>query len=237
MVGDDRVGRVVGEVQALGSPEHATVLSRFFKTGPGEYGEGDCFLGVKVPPLRKVAGHYFSLLSLDEIEQLLQRPEHELRLLALLMWVARFDRPKEGSEREEIVARYLRNTHRINNWDLVDLSVYKILGPHCGVHGADLLYRLAGSGRLWEERMAVIATLYYIRNGDYSHTLAIALQLMRHRHDLIHKAVGWMLREVGKRDFDTAYRFVKENYRSMPRTMLRYAIERYPEAVRREMMG
>lgn len=234
---DDKVGRVVREVQALGSPEHALILSRFFKTGPGEYGEGDCFLGVKVPPLRKLAGCYFALLSLNEIELLLQRPEHELRLLALLMWVARFEKSKGGAEREEIVVRYLRNTHRINNWDLVDLSAYKILGPHCGAHGSDLLYRLAGSGMLWEERMAIIATLYYIRNGDYSHTLAIALLLMRHRHDLIHKAVGWMLREVGKRDFDTAYAFLKEHYRMMPRTMLRYAIERYPEAVRREMMG
>lgn len=231
------IDQVIGEVKALASAEHAVILSRFFKTGPGEYGEGDLFLGVKVPPLRKVAGRYFSLLSIDQIEQFLQRAEHELRLLGLLMWVARYEKTKELWEREAIVLSYLRNTHRINNWDLVDLSAYKILGPHCGAHGSDLLYRLAGSGMLWEERMAIIATLYYIRIGEYRHTLGIALLLMNHRHDLIHKAVGWMLREIGKRNFDTAYCFVKENYRSMPRTMLRYAIERYPAKERRELMG
>ena len=232
----EALNRLLCDIKQLARPEHAVILSRFFKTGPGQYGEGDIFLGVKVPPLRSCAVRYARLLTLPEMEWLLNRPEHELRLVALLMLVCRYERASGAGERREIVDLYLRNSARINNWDLVDLSAYKILGPHCASEGPELLYTLAGSGFLWEERMAIISTLHFIRNREFDVTLDISLRLMHHKHDLIHKAVGWMIREVGKRDFDTAFSFVREYYKVMPRTMLRYAIERYPEEVRRELM-
>ncbi len=230
------LNRLLFDIEQLARPEHAEILSRFFKTGPGQYGDGDLFLGVKVPPLRSCAVRYARLLTLSEMEWLLNRPEHELRLVALLMLVYRYERASCADQGREIVDLYLRNSTRINNWDLVDLSAYKILGPHCASVGPELLYTLAGSGFLWEERMSIIATLHFIRNRKFDVTLNISRSLMHHKHDLIHKAVGWMIREVGKRDFDSAFSFVREHYKVMPRTMLRYAIERYPEEVRRELM-
>lgn len=230
------LNRLLSDVKQLARPEHAEILSRFFKTGPGQYGEGDLFLGVKVPPLRSCAVRYARLLSLPEMEWLLNRPEHEFRLVALLMLVYRYERASDPGERREIVDLYLRNSTRINNWDLVDLSAYKILGPHCASESPELLYTLADSGFLWEERMSIISTLYFIRNRKFDVTLDISRRLMHHKHDLIHKAVGWMIREVGKRDFEIAFSFVRQHYKVMPRTMLRYAIERYPEEVRRELM-
>ncbi|MDW7652466.1 MAG: DNA alkylation repair protein [Bacillota bacterium] len=205
---------------------------RFFKTGPGEYGEGDRFIGVTVPQQRKVARAYVQRAGLDDIEELLADDVHEYRLTALLLLVLKYQKAQTELEKEKIVHLYLQNTHKVNNWDLVDSSADKILGAYLFDKDKNILYKLAGSENQWEQRISVIATFYFIRQGEFENTLRIARILLEHPHDLIHKAVGWMLREVGKRDFDTEVAFLKEHYPQMPRTMLRYAIEKFDPSLR-----
>ncbi len=223
------------ELHARGSAADAAVLSGFFKTGPGEYGEGDIFLGVRVPAVREVARRY-ARLPLRSVVALLKSPYHECRLLALLILVLQCESGSEDDQRRR-VETYLTHTKWINNWDLVDLSAYHILGAWLRWRDRGLLYVLADSTSLWERRIAIVATYQFIRHDDFADTLAVAGQLLHDRHDLIHKAVGWMLREVGKRDQAVEEQFLKKHARAMPRTMLRYAIERFPEPLRQSYLA
>jgi 3-methyladenine DNA glycosylase AlkD len=217
------------------SPEKAKVLSWFFKTGPGQYGEGDRFLGVTVPVLRSVAKR-FDRIRLTDIGRLLDSPLHEERLLALLVLVRQYERSDEKT-RGEIFRFYLGHADRINNWDLVDLTAPAIVGAHLEKRGKTVLTRLARSESLWERRIAIVSTFWFIRLGRPSETFRIARRLLGDREDLIHKATGWMLREAGKRCSQAAEeKFLKRHAARMPRTMLRYAIERFPEAKRKRYL-
>jgi len=218
--------KITKQLRALGSKTAAEHAQRFFKTGPGQYGEGDIFLGIKVPVLRKLAKEHRNI-ALDEAVELLQSPLHEVRLLALLIMVLQA-RQNGGA----VYRAYLANTHRINNWDLVDGSAADIVGAHLFERDRKPLYRLAKSKSLWERRIAIIATFYFIRRNQFDDTLAIADLLLNDKEDLMHKAVGWMLREVGKRDLKGEEDFLLPHYHKMPRTMLRYAIEKFPEPKR-----
>lgn len=221
-------------LQALGNAEQARVLRKFFKTGPGEYGEGDVFLGLRVPETRKLAREYRDL-PLQEVLRLLQSPIHEARLLALLLLVQAY-RQGNAALQERICSLYLRNTARINNWDLVDVSAEHIVGAYLCNRSRLPLYELASSELLWDRRIAVMATFHFIRRGDFDETLRIAERLLGDPEDLIHKAVGWMLREIGKRDRSVEERFLALHYRIMPRTMLRYAIEKFEEDLRQRYL-
>jgi len=225
---------VIERLRALGNPERARASQWYFKTGPGEYGECDLFVGIPVPALRKLSKEYGSL-SLAETVFLLQSEIHEARLLALLVLVRAYGRADAGGK-EEIFRLYLGNTRFINNWDLVDSSAPYIVGPHLCGRGREALRTLAASSLLWERRIALMATFHYLKEGDFSESLHMAHELLRDPEDLIHKAIGWMLREIGKRDQATEERFLGTHYRYMPRTMLRYAIERFPDALRRRYL-
>lgn len=221
-------------LQKRGCAGQARLMLRFFKTGPGQYGEGYVFAGIAVPELRRLAGQLQGL-PLSEAARLLASPMHEARLLALLILIAAFK--KEDSRQQDRIYRlYLKNTRRINSWDLVDASAHHIMGDYLFRRCREPLYRLAASPIMWERRIAVIATLHFIRKGEYADTLRIADMLLADREDLIHKAVGWMLREIGKRDGKTAHEYLEARCRDMPRTMLRSAIERFPEHVRRKYL-
>jgi 3-methyladenine DNA glycosylase AlkD len=206
----------------LENKEKAKTLQRFFKTGPGEYGEGDIFLGVMVPQLRKLSKEYGEL-DLGEVERLLKSSVHEERLLALLILIRKYNRG-DKAEKKKIYGLYLKSTRWINNWDLVDLSAPNIVGDFLMKRSREPLYRLACSPSLWERRIAILATFQFIKNHQFDETLRIG------------KSVGWMLREVGKRDSAAEESFLREQYRQMPRTMLRYAIERFPAAKRELFM-
>jgi 3-methyladenine DNA glycosylase AlkD len=228
------VAAIEKELRGLGDPEAAAFLARFFKTGPGEYGEGDRFLGIRVPVLRKLARKHQSL-RLSDCRALLVSPYHEARLLALLILVRAYDRGDE-ERRDAIYRLYLDHLAYVNNWDLVDCSAEHIVGRHLERRDKATLYDLARSSSLWERRIAIMATFRYVKAGSFEETLRIADMLLLDPHDLIHKAVGWMLREVGKRDRAVAEAFLRPRYRRMPRTMLRYAIERYPEELRKRYL-
>ena len=219
------------DIRALGSPERAKHSLRFFRTGPGEYGEGDKFYGLSVPEMRAIAKRYRDL-GHEEVLELLQSEWHEDRLVALLLLV---DNYRHGDEagRQKIHRAYLANTRRINNWDLVDMSAGQVVGGHLDADEISLLEKLAGSKDLWERRIAIVATFHFIKQGQLAPTLRIAELLLEDSHDLIHNAVGWMLREVGTKDRKVLDAFLAKHYREMPRTMLRYAIERHPESVRK----
>ncbi|WP_337861523.1 DNA alkylation repair protein [Nitrososphaera sp.] len=223
------------EMRRLADPKKAEALSRFFKTGKGQYGEGDVFLGIVVPRSRLLAKKHAGRLALADIKELLHSAVHEERLVALLVLVDRY-----RSDPENVARFYLENLGRVNNWDLVDLSAPKILGPHLERVGkgksSDLLCRLVRSESVWERRAAMVSTLHFIRKGDFADALKIAGMLLSDSHDLVHKAAGWMLREVYKRDPAAAEAFLEENCARMPRTMLRYAVERMPEGRRRRYM-
>jgi len=214
--------------------EKAKILQRFFKTGPGEYGEGDIFLGVIVPQLRKLSKEYGEL-DLGEVEGLLKSSVHEERLLALLILIRKYNRG-DKAEKRKIYGLYLKSTRWINNWDLVDLSAPNIVGDFLMKRSREPLYRLACSPSLWERRIAILATFQFIKSHQFDETLRIGKILISDQEDLIHKSVGWMLREVGKRDSAAEESFLREQYRQMPRTMLRYAIERFPAAQRELFM-
>ncbi len=217
-------------IKQKANKQQAEILQRFFKTGPGEYGEGDIFYGLKVPVQRTVA-HQFQNLPLNDLQILLKSKVHEERLIALLILVLKFKYADEAV-REKLFKFYLKNSERINNWDLVDLSADKIVGAFLIDKDKSLLLKMAASSNLWERRIAMISTFYFIKNGIFEITFKVAELLLYDKHDLIHKAVGWMLREIGKRDLEPEEEFLKLHYKQMPRTMLRYAIERFPEAKR-----
>ncbi len=223
------------ELQTLADKNQAVILQRFFKTGKGQYGEGDVFLGIKVPIQRKVAKKY-TRLTLGDISQLLASPIHEYRLTALFILIAQYDRGNEN-DKQKIFELYLKNAKNVNNWDLVDLSSPNIVGKHLLQKNRVILYDLAKSKNLWKERIAILATFEFIKNGESKDALAIARILLNSDQDLIHKAVGWMLREIGKRIGEAAEeKFLKIHYRTMPRTMLRYAIERFSEEKRKRYL-
>ena len=218
----------------MANPERARISQRFFKTGPGEYGEGDQFIGLTVPQIRRLA-HQYRHLSPIATQQLLQSPLHEERLLALVILVDAFA-ATDALGQAQIYRIYRQSTRFINNWDLVDSSAPQIIGAFLWKRSRAPLRQLARSQNLWERRIAIIATFYVIRRDEFESTLRIARQLLSDREDLIHKAVGWMLREVGKRDPAAEEKFLREHYRQMPRPMLRYAIERFPERHRQRYL-
>jgi 3-methyladenine DNA glycosylase AlkD len=222
------------DLEKRASPTRARIVARYFKTGPGQYGAGDRFLGVTLPELRQLEREY-SALPLSETKRLLRSPWHEARTLALLILVRQYARGT-ANRRQAIHRLYLQNTKWINNWDLVDVSAATIVGSHLPRGDRALLRTLAKSRILWERRIAIVATYEYIKHGDYRDTLAVARLLLDDTHDLIHKAVGWMLREVGKRDRSAEEKFLARHAPRMPRTMLRYAVERLPPSLRRKHM-
>ncbi len=223
------------ELRKYASKKKAAVLSGFFKTGKGEYGEGDVFIGVIVPDTRKVAAK-FRGLPLQEIERLLHSRIHEERLLALAILSDKYP-AANPEEKQKIFHLYLNNTRHINNWDLVDLSAPRIIGEFLLHKDRRILYKLARSKLIWERRIAIIATLRFIREKDFADTLKIAALLLRDKHDLIHKAAGWMLRELGKRDQEKEEAFLNRHFGAIPRTMLRYAIERFPQEKKKKYMA
>lgn len=218
-------------VQAVG-------LSRFFKTGPGQYGEGDRFLGIKVPVTRKIVERHWRNIGFHELEECLASDYHEIRLAGLLALVRIFAHARTIHERKrDCVAFYLSHTDRINNWDLVDLSCYSLLGEWLLDKDRTILYDLARSGKtIWEQRIGIVSTMAFLRHGQWEDTFSIADLLLHHPHDLIQKAVGWLLREAGKRNKTALTAYLLPRYREMPRTMLRYAIEKYPEDERRKFL-
>lgn len=219
------------------TPSQAAIARRFFKTGPGEYGEGDRFLGLKVPQLRAELPHTDALSEADVLD-LLHSEWHEERLLALLVLARRFSRAKQDpATQEHLVNLYLAHTKWINNWDLVDSSAPHILGAWLLQRDRSVLDTLAASTSLWEQRIAILATQAFIRAGDFTDTLRLSALFLTHPHDLMHKACGWMLREVGKRDMKPLLAFLDQHAAKMPRTLLRYAIEKLPEKTRRSYLA
>lgn len=221
-------------IRTLASPEISRTMQWFFKTGKGEYGEGDVFVGLKVPIQRKLA-RGFKDLALADLKILLKSPVHEERLISLFILVDKYEKGAD-KEKEAIFTFYLKNRRGINNWDLVDLSAPKIIGNYLLKKDKNLLFKFALSKNLWERRIAVLSTYEFIRNNNFVVTLQISEILLHDKHDLIHKAVGWMLREIGKRDLQVEENFLKINYKKMPRTMLRYAIEKFPETKRKKYL-
>jgi 3-methyladenine DNA glycosylase AlkD len=230
-----KANEISKRIQKMGNKEDAKFLQGFFKTGPGQYGEGDIFLGIRVPATRKLAKEYKDL-PLKEVLLLLRSPYHEVRLFALISLVSAFDKDDESAQKK-IYDLYLANTRYINNWDLVDISAPNIVGAFLLTRSRKPLYQLAKSTSLWERRIAVLATFYFIKNNQFTDSLKIAEILLNDKEDLIHKAVGWMLREIGKRDTESAEAFLQKHCRTMPRTMLRYAIERFAPAKRHLYMN
>ena len=227
--------QVKAELEKLADPEHAMKLQGFFKTGKGQYGEGDVFIGVRVPDQRRIAKK-FRNAPLKDVLELLRSRIHEHKLTALHILTDQFTKGDEET-RKRVVDEYLKHTDYVDNWDLVDSSAHKILGVWLLDKPRDLLYDLARSESLWERRISVISTFTFIRNDDFEDALSLAEALIGDKHDLIHKASGWMLREVGKREQPTLLAFLNKHYRTMPRTMLRYSIEKLPEEQRRFYLG
>lgn len=214
-------------LQDLADEGKAKIMMRFFKTGKGEYGEGDIFLGISVPNQRLIAKEFYQQVSLNDIKNLLNSNIHEYRLTALLMLVSKYEKSKDELVRKEIIDFYLAQTSQINNWDLVDTSCYKILGHYCfHQNREELLFELADSEDLWEKRIAIVSTMYFIKQKSFSIVPEIVLKNLNHSHDLMHKANGWMLREMGKMDEEKLIEFLDEYTLQMPRTTLRYALEK-----------
>ena len=223
------------KLNRLADKKQAAILAGFFKTGEGQYGAGDIFLGIKVPVQRKVARE-FENLSLADLQELLNNKIHECRLIALLILLSQYKKTAD-KDKKKFVDFYLKNTKNINNWDLVDLSCPNILGDYLLDKPRQILYKLAKSKNLWEKRISIISTFALIRQKEYNDTIKISEILLNDRHDLIHKAVGWMLREVGKRDQKILENFLQKHYKIMPRVMLRYAIEKFSINKRRKYLN
>jgi 3-methyladenine DNA glycosylase AlkD len=229
------LGQIKIEMSQLSDPDRAKNLSWFFKTGKGQYGEGDIFLGIPVPKQRKVAKKYVNL-SLDDLQELLNTKIHEYRFTALVILVSKY-RKAEEMGKKEIFDFCLRNTKNINNWDLVDLSAPRIIGDYLLDKERSILYKLAKSNSLWERRLSILSTFAFIDDNDFEDALNISELLLNDEHDLIHKAVGWALREIGKRDQNIEERFLTKHYLHMPRTMLRYAIEKFDKNKRQNYLN
>lgn len=226
--------QIKSDLKKAGNPEKAVHLARFFKTGKGEYGEGDIFWGITVPAQREIAKKHTDA-TLEDLKNLLYEPVHECRLTALLILIQQYSKGSNET-RKNIADFYLSNTEKINNWDLVDLTADKILGHYLMDKDRTILYKLAESTSIWEQRIAVISTHHFIKNIDFNDTLSLCEKLMNHKHDLIHKATGWMLREAGKKDLTVLTGFLDKHSKSMPRTMLRYAIEKLDDGQRKKYM-
>lgn len=222
------------DLQKLRNPSQAKLLARFFKTGKGQYGEGDVFLGIMVPQQRQVANKYKDL-SLEDLRKFLSSKIHEYRLTALFILINKYKMGEE-QQKKNIFNLYLANTKHINNWDLIDLSAPNIVGDYLIGRDRKILYKLARSGNLWHKRIATLACFRFIRDNDFIDALQVSQILLKDEHDLIHKAVGWMLREIGKRNKSVEINFLNKYYKIMPRTMLRYAIEKLPEAKRKKYL-
>lgn len=224
-------------LKALSVGERATFYPSFLKTGKGHYVEGDEFIGLSVPDQRKIAKEYFQKISLEELQELLSSKIHEYRLSALLMLVLKFEKTKDPEEPGKIAAFYLQNKKFINNWDLVDTSCYKILGRYCYENDDDsILKSLAEEDHLWSRRIAIVATMFHIKKGQFNLTKELVLKNLNHEHDLMHKANGWLLREMGKKDETELLNFLNLHYKKMPRTSLRYAIEKLDENQRQDYL-
>ena len=233
---------LLNQMMAQANPSQVEGLMRFFKCGPGQYGEGDLFLGIKVPATRQVVKTLWNQCSMDELQECIASPYHEIRLSALLVLIELFRHAKKDpATQETYVNFYLSNTQHINNWDLVDLSCYPLLGEWLLDKDRSLLYHLASDGKtLWEQRIGIVSTMQFIRKGQLDDTYAIAeifLSKPQPLHDLLQKAAGWLLREAGKRDPNRLRQFVENHATTMPRTMLRYAIEKFPEPERKALMA
>ena len=229
------MNKLLQEITARADESQVEGLSRFFKTGPGQYGEGDKFLGIKVPVTREVVKACWRETSLQDLEECIASEYHEVRLAALLALVEIFKHNQ--AKQADCVDFYLAHTDRINNWDLVDLSCYPLLGVWLLDKDRQLLYDLARNGKtIWEQRIGIVSTMTFIRHGQLQDTFDIADILLHHPHDLIHKAVGWLLREAGKRDKEALVQYLEPHWQTMPRTMLRYAIEKFPEAERQQYL-
>jgi 3-methyladenine DNA glycosylase AlkD len=220
------------ELENSANSKQAEILQRFFKTRKGEYGEGDIFLGIKIPIQRSIAKKYYAL-ELNNLQELLDKNIHEHRMIALIILVEKY---KKNLGKEEIFNFYLKNSKRINNWDLVDISSPHIIGDFLHDKPKEILYKLAKSENLWEKRISIISTLNFIRKNKFEDTLKISEILLKDKHDLIHKAVGWMLREVGKRNLEVEEEFLKKHYSKIHRTTLRYAIEKFEENKRKNYL-
>lgn len=231
------VSEIKTALQELSIPGKAEIMQAFFKTGKGEYGEGDVFIGVTVPDQRSVAKEFYNKISLAELSQLLSSKIHEHRLTALLILVHQFEKTKDKIKQKEIIDFYLKHTKHINNWDLVDTSCYKILGRYCFENqDSKILEKLSDSKNMWEMRMAIVATMHHIKKGKFELTKAFALKNLKHPHDLMHKANGWLLREMGNKNETELLDFLNMHYKEMPRTCLRYAIEKLEEEVRKNYL-
>ena len=229
--------QILEALQFLSTPEKRDFLPYFFKTGKGQYAEGDQFIGVVVPDSRKLVKEYCQKATLDDVQEILKSEFHEMRLVALLILVTKFEKTKDEKEKKTLVDFYLKNTKYINNWDLVDLSCYKLLGRYCFENQKDeILKKLSNSENMWEKRIAIVATMYHIKKGSHDLTIELALNNLNHSHDLMHKANGWLLREMGKKDEEKLLNFLKTYYQNMPRTSLRYAIEKLDEDLRQDFL-
>ncbi|MFY7844873.1 DNA alkylation repair protein [Chryseobacterium gambrini] len=221
----------------LSIPEKAEFFPKFFKTGKGEYGEGDLFLGVKVPDQRSVAKEFYARISMEELSKLLSSQYHEHRLTALFMLISKFEKTKDKAVKDEIVEFYLNHLQHINNWDLVDSSCYKILGRYAFENQKDELLRtLSDSEEMWHKRIAVVGTMHYVKKGSFDLTKEFVTKNMKHTHDLMHKANGWLLREMGEKNETELINFLNTHYKEMPRTSLRYAIEKLDENLRQDYL-
>ena len=229
--------QILEALQFLSTPEKRDFLPYFFKTGKGQYAEGDQFIGVVVPDSRKLVMEYWKKATLDDVQEILKSEFHEMRLVALLILVTKFEKSKNEKEKKNLVDFYLKNTKYINNWDLVDLSCYKLLGRYCFENQKDdILRELSNSDNMWEKRIAIVATMYHIKKGSHDLTIELALNNLNHSHDLMHKANGWLLREIGNKDEEVLLDFLKIYYQNMPRTTLRYAIEKLDEDLRQDFL-
>jgi 3-methyladenine DNA glycosylase AlkD len=229
---------IVLDLKKASNKEYAKTAAYFFKTGPGQYGEGDQFIGVRVPMIRSIVKNYSTDAKMTDIESLIVSPIHEERMAAVLLLVARYSsRTADDKTKKELYSYYMKNAERMNNWDLVDLSAPRIVGEHLFDRDRSILYKMAVSKNLWKRRIAVIATHGFIRRGDLEDTFRLADKLLNDEHDLMHKAVGWMLREAGKKNTQALEKYLKDRYAKMPRTMLRYAIEKFPESKRKKYLA
>ncbi|WP_027381078.1 DNA alkylation repair protein [Chryseobacterium daeguense] len=235
------MSEVIKEIEealaVLSIPEKAAFFTKFFKTGKGEYGEGDVFLGVKVPDQRAVAKEYYAKISLKDLSRLLSSKYHEHRLTALFILILKFEKSKDKTAKDEIVEFYLNHLQYVNNWDLVDSSCYKILGRYAFENQKeDLLRTLSNSEEMWHKRIAVVGTMHYVKKGSFDLTKEFVTQNLKHHHDLMHKANGWLLREMGQKNEAELITYLNRFYKEMPRTCLRYAIEKLSENVRQDYL-
>ncbi len=230
--------QILEALQFLSSPEKKEFLPYFFKTGKGEYAEGDQFIGVVVHDSRKLVKEYWQKAELSDVQEILKSEFHEMRLVALLILVNKFEKSKDKTEQKKLVDFYLKNTKYINNWDLVDLSCYKLLGRYCFENQKDdILRELSNSDNMWKKRIAIVATMHHIKKGkSFDLTQELVLNNLNHPHDLMHKANGWLLREIGNKDEEVLLDFLKIYYQNMPRTTLRYAIEKLDEDLRQDFL-